>query len=136
MSDSVQKPLPGQFRLRDLFVLTTLAAVAAWIMSWPLSLHSKVFFVFMLWCAFRMWQLVRLRFLASPTRRVNVAVTEIVGQLIMFAVFTILTFTPSRPLGRVEFIFIGLFAIIVGLPIWRAVRTIREAVAEKQAKPT
>jgi hypothetical protein len=71
MEHRTAKPLPGQFRLRRLFVLTTLAAVAFWIMRWPLSLHSKLFLVFMLWLVFQMWQLTRLKPTSSPVERVN-----------------------------------------------------------------
>jgi hypothetical protein len=132
VNNNVKQPLPGQFRLRALFVLMALAAVAAWIMSWPLSLHLRALFLFLLWTGFGIWQSTQIRFPASPAQRVNAAVTEIVGQLILFAVFVIPSLTRSRTNWRVESIFIGLIAILVSLPIWRAIWTIRQAVAESR----
>jgi hypothetical protein len=133
MSDSVKNPLPGQFRLRALFVLMTLAAVAAWIMSLSIDLQLRVLFLVFLWSSFQIGQMLSFKFPVSRTDRVNMAVVDILGQLIAFAAYASPLLITNRPLRNLEYACLGLLSLGPALGIWWDIRTIRQVAAEKDS---
>ena len=135
MTTSDRPPLAGQFRLRELFVLMTVAAVAAWVSSLSLELRWKIFLLMFLWMFFQFWQLLACGRPLTPRDRVNHGVTSIVGQLLMFAMLTSGMLIRGKwlmGLGTSLFL-IGLAVLGPAIGIWHAVSQIRQALADARS---
>ena len=137
MSVAENQPLPGQFRLRALFALMTLAAVAAWIMSLSIRVHTKMALLVMLWLVFQFWQMLAWKRPLSPRDRLNHGITSIIGQLLMFGMLTSGSVVQVPwPWNLIAFMtLVGLAALGPAIGIWHAVRQIRQALAESRAEP-
>jgi len=80
MPNRIRTLLPKQFGLLELFMLTTVAAIAFAIFRLPYSLSIKVLLLFILWTGFQVW--VAKTSGRGPTRQVRMAVMSGVGMAI------------------------------------------------------
>jgi hypothetical protein len=131
MRNHLHTPLPGQFRLLSLFVITTLAAIGAAIVRLPLPALAKIACLLALWFSFQFAILATIKRPFSPTDRVNLAALDIVGQILMLALFGWTSIMRSRAPSSVDFLFFGLLALGPVLAIVRASKTIRQVLSPK-----
>jgi hypothetical protein len=134
--NSVQGKRPGQFGIYSLFVLMTLAAIAFAIIRLPIPAPGKIVALMALWLGFMVWQMRNLKFAASPTGRFNMAVTNLVGEALVIAMFAWTVFGAPRLLPwYVDFLFFGAMAIGPALGIRRSINAMRQAVSADKNRP-
>jgi hypothetical protein len=133
MSYSLRTLLIGQFGLRSLFAITTLAAIAFAIIRLPILPVIRLTLLLTLWAIFRVLLQATRKQPATPAARVNDAVLEIVSQMFfpVFLGWEILT-SPHGSLAM-RFSLIGLLALIPAGFIVRAIIVIRSELRRTSA---
>jgi hypothetical protein len=126
MNQSPRELQPGQFGLWALFVLMTLVAVGFAIIRLPFPVMIKLLCLITLWACFQTWITQKRRL--SRRDRINAAVVEFVGSIVIQAPYLWIFFQPG-PTGRYsEFgIICGvLLIVIITLGAARAARRLKK----------
>jgi hypothetical protein len=131
--------LIGQFGLRTLFALTTLAAVSFAIVRLPILPAVRIILLITLWAVFRVCLHATRKQPATPADRVNDAVLDIVSQM-LFPVFLGWEILTSPHGGSIQKLgLICLLALIPAIHIVRAVLVTRSELkrssVDSDAKP-
>src|SRR5262245_53933099 len=123
MDQSPRNLQPGQFGLLALFVLMTLVAVGFAILRLPWPVMIKLLCLITLWACFQAW-ITQKRHL-SRRDRINAAVVEFAGSIVMQAPYLWIFFQPG-PTGRYSgfmivcgVVFIVMIAIGVAIAFWK-----------------
>jgi hypothetical protein len=135
MRHGLRALLPGQFGLRAIFVLTTMAAIGVAVIRLPIPAVVKIFALAALWIGFRVWRMIAVKTPASLTNRFNNAVLDIVGEVLVLGMFVWLACLRHRPLSNANFLFLGAMAMGPVLNIVRAVGKIRECKSGQMPLP-
>jgi len=133
MPTPIRTLLPKQFGLLELFMLTTVAALAFAIFRLPYLLSIKTLLLFLVWMAFQVW--VAKTSSQGPTRQFRMAVMNGVGSLIQLVpIFADLVIHGGKmplwvklPLGLLV---IGLVLMVASLTAWQ-VRTALQAQTDQ-----
>ena len=128
---------PGQFGISGLLVVMMLAAIALAIIRLPIPELVKIFALTALWIGFMFWQMRNLKHALSPTGRFNMAVTNLVGEALIIAMFAWIMFGFNRlkPLSYFDFAFFGILVIGPALRIRRSIKTMRQAISAGKKRP-
>jgi hypothetical protein len=125
MPYSLRTLLIGQFALRSLFAITTLAAIAFAIIRLPILPVIRFTLLITLWAIFRVLLQETRKKPATPTTRVNDAVLEIVSQVFFPVFFGWEILMSPHGSSAMRFSLIGLLALIPAIFIVRAIIVIR-----------
>jgi len=120
MDKRLRMLLPGQFGLVTLFTWTTLAAVFFAIFRLSLLPELKLICVVVVWGTFELAHRIVVK-PVTPAARINVAILDLLGRLILPAFFIWRAFTSGLGRLTVGYMLIGLFTLI---SIYSIVRTI------------
>src|SRR5262245_28153906 len=124
MDQSPRNLQPGQFGLLAMFVLMTLVAVGFAILRLPWPVMIKLLCLITLWACFQAW-ITQKRHL-SRRDRINAAVVEFVGSIVMQAPYLWIFFQPAR---------YSAFMIVCGV-LFIVMMAIGAAIAFRKLKKT